>query len=142
MAYNVRVTMTWLAWSGDAIYGVTTSDPSLIQKYDLNWYTDLYSYATGADCRGKSSAEFTSAGGIVYTVAVDRGALLRASDSAPRYLGPISGYCSYYFIDCSQTGHSSSSLQMNGYQPRGPDSQIDSQVRCECLIANNTPLYC
>ncbi|KAF4569496.1 hypothetical protein EYR36_009288 [Pleurotus pulmonarius] len=130
LVYNVSVTITWLAWSANGTYNVTTSDPSLIQKYNLNWYTDLYSYATGADCRGKSSAEFTSAGGIVYTIAIDRGTMLRASDSAPRFLGPTSGYCSYYFIDSNQTGHhSGSSLRMDAYQPRGLDSQIDSQVR-------------
>lgn len=131
MANNVRIVITWLAWSPDAKYNV--------QKYNLNWYTDVYSYATGADCRGKTSDQFTSAGGIVYTVAVDRGAMVRASDSAPRYLGPTSGYCSYYFVDSNQTGHHpGSSLQMTTYRPRGPDSQIDGQVQCESLVANNT----
>ncbi|KAJ8695491.1 hypothetical protein PTI98_008093 [Pleurotus ostreatus] len=124
----------------DAKYNVTTtSDSSLIQKYNLNWYTDVYSYATGADCRGKTSGQFTSAGGIV---AVDRGAMVRASDSAPRYLRPTSGYCSYYFVDRNQTGHHpGSSLQMTTYQPRGPESQIDGQVQYNISFEQDMQMF-
>ncbi|KDQ27033.1 hypothetical protein PLEOSDRAFT_1089953 [Pleurotus ostreatus PC15] len=121
---TARISITWLAWRSDGQYGVETSDPSLIQKYDLNWYTDFYAYATGVDCRGMSSSEFTGAGGVVYTVAIDRGSLLRSSSGAPRYLGPTSGYCGYYFVDWNQTGsHTDPSMKLVSYQPRGVVSQ-------------------
>ncbi|KAF7416021.1 hypothetical protein PC9H_006809 [Pleurotus ostreatus] len=82
------------------------------QKYNLNWYTDVYSYATGADCRGKTSGQFTSAGGIV---AVDRGAM---------------------------TGHHpGSSLQMTTYQPRGPESQIDGQVQYNISFEQDMQMF-
>ncbi|KAL4259427.1 Gfo/Idh/MocA-like oxidoreductase N-terminal domain-containing protein [Pleurotus pulmonarius] len=124
---TARISINWLAWRSDGQFGVETSDPTLIQKYDLNWYTDFYAYATGTDCRGMSSSEFTSAGGVVYTVAIDRGSLLRSSSGAPRYLGPTSGYCGYYFVDWNQTGsHAESSMKLLSYQPRGLDSQIDT----------------
>ncbi|KAF4594233.1 hypothetical protein EYR40_009036 [Pleurotus pulmonarius] len=121
---TARISINWLAWRSDGQFGVETSDPSLIQTYDLNWYTDFYAYATGIDCRGMSSSEFTNAGGVVYTVAIDRGSLLRSSSGPPRYLGPTSGYCGYYFVDWNQTGsHAESSMKLLSYQPRGLDSQ-------------------
>ncbi|KAF4593682.1 hypothetical protein EYR40_008471 [Pleurotus pulmonarius] len=122
---TAHIVITWLAWSADGIYNFYTKDPQYIQKYDLCWYTDFYVYATGADCRGKTSSEFTEAGGVVYTLVIDRGNVRRSSDSAPRFLGPTSGYCSYYFIDWNQTGNFSPGFTMDlvSYQPRVPASQ-------------------
>ncbi|KAF7431079.1 hypothetical protein PC9H_006797 [Pleurotus ostreatus] len=147
---TTRITITWLAWRRDGHYNVTTTDPAYIQKYDLNWYTDFYSYATGTDCRGKTAAEFTNAGGVVYTVAIDRGSLRRSSDGAPRFLGPTSGYCGYYFVDCHRTGnHAGSSMRMLSYQPRGLDSQsgttynysIDFQQDMQMFNNNGNSTY-
>lgn len=130
---TTRISITWLAWRRDGQYSVQTTDPAYIQKYELNWYTDYYSYATGTECRGKTASEFTNAGGVVYTLAIDRGSLRRASDGAPRFLGPTSGYCGYYFVDCHRTGnHSGSSMRMLSYQPRGLESQNGTTYNCQC----------
>lgn len=132
MSNTVRIALNWLAWSPSGEFSVQPTDSSLIQKYAWNWSTDVYAYATGADPRGKTSDQFTSEGGVVYTVVIDRGNMQRAADSAPRYWGPHPGYCGYYFVDVNMTGHHpGSSLQMRTYQPRGTVSQTDKTFSCE-----------
>lgn len=148
---TAHITITWLAWSTDGIYNFYTKDPQYIQKFDLNWYTDFYVYATGADCRGKTGDEFTKAGGLVYTLVIDRGNVRRSSDGAPRFLGPTSGYCSYYFIDWNRTGNFSPGFTMDllSYQPRDPASQngttynysIDFQQDMQMLNDNGDSKY-
>lgn len=108
---------------------------SRIQSYTLKWYTDVYSYATGADCRNKTPTQFANEGGVVYTVVIDRGNLRRSPDSAPRYWGPERGYCAYYFVDHNMTTHrAGSSLNVHTFQPQGPDSQNESKIGCRCLV--------
>ncbi|KAF7416020.1 hypothetical protein PC9H_002807 [Pleurotus ostreatus] len=148
---TAHIEITWLAWNADGIYDFYTKDPQYIQKFDLNWYTDFYVYATGADCRGKTGDEFTKAGGLVYTLVIDRGNVRRSSDGAPRFLGPTSGYCGYYFIDWNRTGNFSPGFTMDllSYQPRDPASQngtrynysIDFQQDMQMLNDNGDSKY-
>ncbi|KAJ8468748.1 hypothetical protein ONZ45_g17130 [Pleurotus djamor] len=126
--HSTTISITTLSWAEDGTYNVETSDDSLIQRYDFNWYTDYYAYATGTDCRDKTASEFTEKGGVVHVVAVDHGNIVRASDSAPRYHGPTAGFCSYYFVDYNKTGvHGDESMTLKAYQPRTLTSTQDKK---------------
>ncbi|KAF7431095.1 hypothetical protein PC9H_006814 [Pleurotus ostreatus] len=123
-----NIAINRLAWSPAGIY-MAAAPTSHIQRYTLKWYTDVYSYATGADCRNKTPTQFANEGGVVYTVVIDRGNLRRSPDSAPRYWGPERGYCGYYFVDHNTTTHrAGSSLNVHTFQPQGPDSQNESKI--------------
>ncbi|KAJ8474996.1 hypothetical protein ONZ45_g15758 [Pleurotus djamor] len=127
---SVNLSITWLAWRADGQFGATTSDTRLIQRYEFTWFTDYYAYATRADPRGKSAAEFDREGGIVYTITINRGVTRRAPNSPPRFLGPTSGFCGYYFIDFNRIGLRADAfrpgflLRNTAHQPRGLQSSI------------------
>lgn len=120
-----------IAWSSDGYYDVHTEDPYLVQLFDINWFIDIYCYATGADPRNTTAENFTRAGGVVYTVAIYRGNLQRSPKSPQRYLGPTSGYCHYWFCDYHSLRSYSKDMVTLEYEPMGVDSIYDSVYNCK-----------
>ncbi|KAJ8514136.1 hypothetical protein ONZ45_g8257 [Pleurotus djamor] len=70
---SANLFIPWLAWRSDNQFGAPAIGTFMVQRYEFTWFTDYYAYATRADPRGKTAADFDREGGIVYTVAINRG---------------------------------------------------------------------
>ncbi len=131
--FRQPIAITWLAWRNDGQANVTTSNPALIQKFELYWKAQYYAYATGYECRDVSPSEFTSKGGVVYTLVIDSGYLRRLPNSPSRYMGPTRGFCAYYLVDVHKTSHyCDTSMARILHQPTVLDSSPrDKTYRCQ-----------